>query len=131
MAKELSREPRPRVLIVEDEPVIRLVARDILEDAGFDVVEADSGQEAVRMLEMEAGIVAVFTDVHMPGAVDGLSLARMVPERWPDVRIAVTSGRARPEVGELPAGTLFVPKPYRPEQLVARLQELVSGGSSS
>lgn len=131
MGTDDSAEARPTILIVEDEAIIRLVARDILEDAAFDVIEAASAQEAVEILDGREDVAAVFTDVHMPGDVDGLSLARMASQRWPNVRVAVTSGRARPEISDLPTGTVFVPKPYRPEDLVEKLQALVKGGSDS
>ena len=132
MANDTSpKAGRQTILVVEDEPIVRLVARDILEDAGFDVIEATAGEEAIAVLDERRDIAALFTDVHMPGEPDGLSLARMAPARWPRVKVAVTSGRARPNVGDLPPGTLFVPKPYRPEQLTIDLQRLMSGGSEA
>ena len=130
MAKHIPGEPRPIVLIVEDEPIVRLVARDILEDAGFEVLEAPSAVEAVTTLDERSDVAALFTDVNMPGDVDGLSLARMAPCRWPQVKIVVTSGRARPDVGDLPPTAVFVPKPYRPDALAREIQSLLSDGIS-
>ncbi len=126
-----SQAPRPIVLVVEDEPIVRLVARDTLEESGFEVIEAHTAEEAVATLDGRCDIAAIFTDVHTPGCVDGLELARMAPERWPGVKIAVTSGRARPETCDLPPNALFVPKPYNPGWLAKAIQALVSGGRAS
>lgn len=125
MMNEFTSGQRPLVLIVEDEPIVRLVASDILGEAGFEVIEASTADEAARMLDARPDVAVLFTDVHMPGSIDGLALAKMAPDRWPSVKVVVTSGRARPEVGDLPDGTLFVPKPYRAEEV----QSLLSGGS--
>lgn len=117
------------VLIVEDEPFVRFVARDILEDAGFTVIEVAEAAEALAMLEAHPDIVLIFTDIHMPGSIDGLELARRVATSWPHVHLALTSGRARPREDEMPAGTLFVPKPYHPTQLARQLRRLVDGSA--
>jgi CheY-like chemotaxis protein len=131
MAVGTTLDSRPVVLIVDDEPLVRLVAREVLEDDGCVVIEAATAEEAVALLDSRADIAVLFSDVHMPGDVDGLALARMAPERWPRLRVAVTSGRARPDREELPPGTLFVPKPYRPDLLSVAVQTLLSGGSAS
>lgn len=131
MAEQPTDAPRPIVLVVEDEPIVRLVARDTLEESGFEVIEAQTADEAVATLDERHDIAAVFTDVHMPGAVDGIELARMAPERWPGLKVCVTSGRARPDVADLPPDALFVPKPYHPGWLAKALQAMLRGGKAS
>src|ERR1700730_3227845 len=83
----------PAVLIVEDEPLVRIGAVHIIEDAGFEVIEAASADEAIRILESRSDIRVVFTDVHMPGTMDGLKLAHAVRNRLPPTKKIVTSGR--------------------------------------
>lgn len=117
----------PTVLVVEDEPFVRFVARDILEDAGFEVIEVAEAAEALDVLRARTGIVLLFTDIHMPGPLDGLELARRVASGWPKIKLALTSGRARPREDEMPAGALFVPKPYHPSLLARQLRRLVEG----
>ena len=84
---------KPVVLVVEDENLIRLSALDMVEEAGFEAIAASDADEAIRILESRNDIRAVFTDVHMPGSMDGLRLARVVRNRWPPVALIVTSGR--------------------------------------
>lgn len=115
------------VLVVEDEPFVRFVARDILEEAGFIVIEVAAAAEALDALRTNPEIVLLFTDIHMPGEIDGLELARRAAADWPHVRLALTSGRARLRDGELPEGALFVPKPYHPAQLARQLRRHVEG----
>lgn len=107
-------EPRPGVvaLVVEDETIIRMETADLLDDAGFDVIEAWNAATALRQLERRTGIRLLVTDVHMPGALDGFGLARTVAARWPDVAILVISGVAEPRSGDLPEGARFIPKPF-------------------
>lgn len=98
------------VLIVEDEVLIREVVRAAVEDAGYDVLIADSADAAIAILEARTDIHLVFTDINMPGSMDGLKLAACVRDRWPPVHIIITTGNARPL--EIPANALFIPKPY-------------------
>ena len=100
------------VLIVEDELLLRMDAADMIEAAGFEVVEAANADEAIEMLEARRDITVVFTDIQMPGSMDGLKLARAVRGRWPPIKIVATSGHV--DVGEkdLPEGGRFLPKPY-------------------
>src|SRR5580698_7763267 len=102
----------PAVLIVEDEPLIRMGAGKIIEDAGYEVIEAASADEAIRILESRSDIRVVFTDIHMPGSMDGLKLAHAVRKRWPPIKIIVTSGRSQVSEQELPEGGRFFAKPY-------------------
>ena len=105
---------RPVVLIVEDEVLLRMDAADMIRSAGFDVVEAENAADAIEILEVRPDITVVFTDIQMPGSMDGLKLARAVRGRWPPIKIVATSGLV--DVGEkdLPEGGRFLPKPYAP-----------------
>jgi CheY-like chemotaxis protein len=98
------------VLIVEDEALVREVVQAAVEDAGYDVIIADSADAAIAILETRTDIHLVFTDINMPGSMDGLKLAACVRDRWPPVHIIITTGNARPL--EIPANALFIPKPY-------------------
>jgi CheY-like chemotaxis protein len=115
---------RPVVLIVEDEFLLRMHAAEMIGDSGFDVVEAANADEAIAILEARPEIHVVFTDIQMPGSMDGLKLARFVRGRWPPIKIVATSGFVNVGTGDLPEGSRFLPKPYRPEQVVAALREL-------
>ena len=94
----------PAVLIVEDEALIRMGAVRMIEDAGFEVIEAANADEAIQILESRSGIRVVFTDIHMPGSMDGLKLAHAVRDRWPPIKIIVTSGRELLTERDLPEG---------------------------
>lgn len=100
----------PLVLIVEDEPFVRELAVAAVEDAGFEVVEADNAQAALEILKSRSDVGVLFTDVNMPGVLDGMDLARLVHEQWPAIRLVVTSGRALLE--PVPDDGRFVAKPY-------------------
>jgi CheY-like chemotaxis protein len=113
------------VLIVEDEPLVRLFAVEIVEDAGFDVITAANADEAISILEGRSDIRVVFTDVHMPGSLDGLKLAHAVRNRWPPIKIIVTSWRIRIKDDELPDGARFFAKPYEPSDVTAVLRDWV------
>jgi two-component system, response regulator PdtaR len=103
---------RPIVLVVEDEVLIRLQATDIIQDAGFDVLEAANADEAIQILQSRADIEVIFTDVQMPGSMDGIKLAAAVRDRWPPVKIIATSGRSGDFAKNLPSGGRFISKPY-------------------
>ena len=117
----------PVVLIVEDELLLRMNAVDMIKSAGFEVVEAENADEAIEILEVRRDITVVFTDIQMPGSMDGLKLARAVRGRWPPIKIVATSGLV--DVGEkdLPEGGRFLAKPYRFEELADVLRELIGG----
>ena len=112
------------VLIVEDDLLIRLNAAEIIEAAGFDVVEASNADEAIAILEVRPEIAVLFTDIQMPGSMDGLKLAAAVKGRWPPIKIVATSGLVNVQPDDLPEGGRFLPKPYNPNQLTATLREL-------
>lgn len=117
---------RFKVLIVDDEPLIRMDAASVLEDAGFDVIEAGDADEAIDILNSTSGIWAVFTDVDMPGSMDGIRLAHAVRNRWPPVHIFVMSGHRIVEAADLPAGGRFFSKPYDSVAVIAAFRELHS-----
>jgi len=112
------------VLVVEDEPMLLVNALDFLEDAGFGTVGAANADAAIEILETRDDIRIIFTDVQMPGSMDGIKLARAVRDRWPPISIVVASGRvASPD---LPAGSVFFTKPFDPEKVVAEMHRLVA-----
>jgi len=113
------------VLIVEDEVLLRWTAVTIVEDAGFNVVEAGTGIEAISILEVRDDILVVFTDVEMPGSLDGLQLAHLVYTRWPSIKIIATSGRFRLRADDLPIAARFLHKPYSVIQLTELLKEMM------
>ena len=112
------------VLVVEDEPAIRAWAAMMVEDAGFRVLEAANADEAVLILEARTDIRIVFTDVDMPGSMDGIKLAAAVRGRWPPIEIIVTSGYRSVAESELPERSVFIPKPYQPDQVIETLHRL-------
>jgi CheY-like chemotaxis protein len=111
---------RPVVLVVEDEPLQRMMAVDLVLDAGFDVVEAWSADEAVSILESRSDIRILFTDVDMPGSMDGLKLAAAIRDRWPPIEIIVTSGHIRMPDVDLPDRSVFFAKPYDAAKVTAQ-----------
>ena len=106
------------ILVVEDEPILRLDAVDFLEEAGHTVIEAANAIEAIALLESRMDINVVFTDIEMPGSMDGMMLARAVRDRWPPVTIVVASGRVVPGAGDLPDNVPFLSKPYSPASVL-------------
>jgi CheY-like chemotaxis protein len=114
----------PVILIVEDEFLLRLDSAETIGNAGFEVVQAANADEAIAILKSRPDIRVVFTDIQMPGSMDGLKLARFVRNRWPPIKIIATSGRVVAGDDDLPAGSLFLPKPYRGAKLVAALRGL-------
>src|SRR5476651_2792218 len=118
---------RPVVLIVEDELLLRMDAADMIAAAGFEVVEARDADQAIEILEARRDITVVFTDIQMPGSMDGLKLARAVRGRWPPIQIIATSGRVDVAQTDLPEGGRFLPKPYSPGQVAGVLWELTGG----
>jgi|tagenome__1003787_1003787.scaffolds.fasta_scaffold20942908_4 CheY-like chemotaxis protein len=115
---------RPIVLIVEDEFLLRMNAVEMIEQAGFDVIEVCNADEAITALENRSDIRVVFTDIQMPGSMDGLKLAAAVRGRWPPIKIIATSGRYVIREGDLPEGGLFLPKPYTSEAISSLLHEI-------
>jgi two-component system, response regulator PdtaR len=115
------------VLVAEDELLIRMVAADVLTDAGFDVVEAGHAEDALTVLQDRQGAIhLLFTDIHMPGPMNGLDLAHHVRRVWPHVALLITSGEKRPQSARLPAGSVFLTKPYRHDHVVAHARALTA-----
>src|SRR4051812_3349891 len=94
--------PRPVVLVVEDEPLLRMYAVSIVEDAGLEALEASNADQAIALLERNSNIRVIFTDIDMPGSMDGLKLARAVRDRWPPVEIILTSGHVHVQTSDIP-----------------------------
>jgi two-component sensor histidine kinase/FixJ family two-component response regulator len=119
----------PNVLVVEDEMLLRMRAVDIVEDAGFNPIEAISADQAISILEARSDISLLFTDIQMPGSIDGLKLAHAVHDRWPSIKIILVSGRAKPSETERPLDSRFFSKPLGVAQMIAELQDMVGAGA--
>lgn len=115
------------VLIVEDEPLIRFATLDALEGVGHQVLEAGTADEAMVLFRNHAGIDVLFTDVDMPGSMDGLQLARRLRAIRPQIALIITSGVVNLDPMLLPANTIFLPKPYKYEALLEAIYELAPG----
>jgi CheY-like chemotaxis protein len=117
---------RPLILVVEDETLVRMTLVDVLEDAGFKVIQAVHADEALRVLRAVSGIEAVVTDVEMPqGNINGFELARKVRKDRQEIGVLIASGRAAPKPGDLPDGALFIGKPVHPDTLVQLIRRLL------
>jgi CheY-like chemotaxis protein len=121
----ISVAKRAVILIVEDELLIRMHAVEMIEEA-FEVVEAASAEEAIAILEARLDIRVVFTDIQMPGSMDGLKLAAAVRDRWPPIKIVATSGHVKIGADDLPQGGRFLRKPYSPAEIMQTLRELIA-----
>jgi len=119
-----ERVSRPLVLIVEDEPLLRLLAVSLIEEAGFDTLEASSADQAIAFLETDAHIQIVFTDIDLPGGMDGMRLAAEIRDRWPPIELILTSGHVKVSDAELLARGHFFSKPYDAGQLIRTLRSL-------
>lgn len=113
------------VLVVEDEPLLRLDISESLTDAGFVVFEACNAVEAINILAEHHEIRLVFTDVDMPGGMDGIRLAAYIRDRWPPLKIIVTSGFRQVCEADIPAETRFFSKPYDPHQIARSMQDML------
>ena len=119
-------QPKSVILVVDDEPLLRLAGTAMVEDAGFEAIEASNADEAIRILEGRNDVRLLFTDIDMPnGSQNGLRLAEAVRRRWPPIEIIVVSGHQVPEVTELPEASVFFPKPYVENEVVARMRLLL------
>jgi two-component system, response regulator PdtaR len=115
----------PIVLVVEDEALLRLLAVEVVVEAGCVALEAGDADEAVALLESRSDISLLFTDIGRPGSMDGLKLAHAVRGRWPPIKILLVSGQVRLQPSELPSSSRFVGKPYRAAAMVEELRSLV------
>jgi two-component system, response regulator PdtaR len=111
------------VLVVEDEPIVRMMAVDCVEEAGLEAIEASNADEALRVLRGCSAIDIVFTDVRMPGTIDGFQLARVIASEWPATQVMVTSGHVASDEAMGSGAHRFFPKPYRPDVLIAAFRE--------
>ncbi len=118
------------ILVVEDEPIIRLGLATAIEDAGYGVLEAASADEALRRLMVSGDYGVMVTDVDMPGSMNGIELAHYVRTRWPGIQILVISGKVGVAPSQLPPGALFMSKPYQEPRLLSMIESLATRGSS-
>ena len=122
----MNRKPSPAVLVVEDDWLLRLIAVEIVEDAGLVAIEAANADEAIAILECRADIALIFTDVDMPGSMDGLKLAHAVRRRWPPIKIIIVSGKTHLSNADLPSDARFFSKPYSAPNMISELRSLVA-----
>ena len=116
--------PRPVALVVDDEPLLTIVAMNIADDLGFSAISASNADEALSILEKRDDIRLVLTDVNMPGSLDGIALARTVRNRWPPIKLLVVSGRPLPDPASLPAGAMFLAKPFGVSDIDGMVRQL-------
>ena len=116
------------VMLVDNEAVVRWELADRLGKMGFVVLQAGTADDAIALLKAHPEITLLFTDIKMPGTMDGVRLAHYVRDRWPPVKIIVLSGAVDVEPSALPHGSIFLPKPYDPELLVETLGGIMGGG---
>ena len=119
--------PAIRVLLVEDEFLIRLILVEVLSDAGFQVTEADDGEEAITIMEREKSYDLLITDIQMPGSTDGIAVARHARERWPQIPILFATARVDSigAFGKLGENDVVLQKPYGPQELLAVARRLL------
>ena len=113
------------VLVVEDEMLLRMRAVDMVEEAGFTSVEALDADQAVAILESRSDIALLFTDIQMPGSMDGLKLAHAVHKRWPPIKIILVSGQLKLADLELPADSRFFGKPLEAKVMIAQMRSMI------
>jgi two-component sensor histidine kinase/CheY-like chemotaxis protein len=118
-----------KVLVVEDEMVLRMRAVDMVEDAGFTAVEAVNADQALAILETRSDISLLFSDIQMPGSMDGLKLAHAVHDRWPSIKIILVSGLVKVSDADKPTDSRFFGKPLEVKQMIAELQEMIGAGA--
>ncbi|HEV7257752.1 MAG TPA: response regulator [Bosea sp. (in: a-proteobacteria)] len=117
---------RQIVLVVEDEPILMMDAVDLIEQAGFEAVEATNADEAIKILLSRPDIHILFTDIDMPGSMDGVKLAQIARDRWPPIEIIIVSGHRTVHEDDMPDRGLFFAKPYSPRAVKAALQSFVA-----
>jgi CheY-like chemotaxis protein len=112
------------VLIVEDDELAREPGVEFLSDAGFQVLEATNGEEALSLLESNPNIRVLFTDINMPAPLDGITLASVAAVQWPHLAIIIASGNVSPRSGGLPRGIILTHKPYNPQSVIRLIREI-------
>ena len=113
------------VLVVEDEPLLNLDVSEALRDDGLDPVQVDTAEAALAVLERRGDIRFVFTDVNLPGKIDGIALAEQIQRRWPQIDVLITSGRRQARLERSPGYDRFVRKPYRAKAVARRIHEII------
>ena len=121
----MSENEQPVALVVEDETLLRLHAAGLLEEHGFAVLEAANATEALNVLQSRSDVRLLFTDIQMPGNLDGMDLVREVHARWPRVLLVIASGRMKPPQAEIPDDGRFVSKPYGAQELFREVDDLM------
>lgn len=122
---------RTVVLVVEDNPIILFNAVYLVESAGFEAIGAKNADEAIRILEAKPHIHLVFTDVEMPGTMDGIKLAHYIRGRWPQVHLIIVSGRTLVNESDLPASSTFFAKPYDERKLILEMKRMLSASDDA
>jgi two-component system, response regulator PdtaR len=125
MMDAMANKPAPVILIVEDDPFLRMLTVEFVSEAGFETLEACDADQAIAILESCSGIAVLFTDINMPGSMDGLQLAHVVSNRWPALEILIASGHVRLRQADLPPNGRFLGKPYPAAAMIAELHSLV------
>jgi CheY-like chemotaxis protein len=113
-------------LVVDDEVFARLYAAQILLDEGFTVLEAADAAEGLEVLNRNSAVDLLFTDISMPGEMDGLALINKARGIRPDIALLVTSGLMQPQDGDIAWGVKFLPKPYTAQALMRMIRQLQS-----
>lgn len=119
-----------KILVVEDEPLIRLGLVSVIEEAGYIALEAANADAAIRVLEADSSVRLVVTDVDMPGSMDGIKLAHYVNRKWPPIKLIVISGKIGVKPGELPEGARFMGKPYQEAALLDLMKTMTAQGGA-
>lgn len=120
---------RARILVAEDQILVRMHGCDMLESAGFDVLEAENADEAVALLEQHDDVNLLFSDIDMPGSMDGLELAAVVHDRWPRVGLLITSGHRRPGNQAIPDNGRFIAKPWKEGTVLDEIRSILDAKS--
>jgi CheY-like chemotaxis protein len=107
----------PAILVVDDEVIVRIDLVDTIQEAGFATFEANNADEAIQLMEEHSEIQVLFTDIDVPGTMDGLKLSHYIRDRWPPVRIVITSGHVMATPDQMPAEAVFIAKPHQPADL--------------
>ena len=124
MPLDHSRLPQV-VLVVEDEMLLRMKAVDMVEDAGYISAEAIDADEALAILQSRSDIALLFTDVQMPGSMNGLQLAHVVHARWPPIKIILASGQLKLSTSDIPQNSRFFGKPLKSDEMIAQMREML------
>lgn len=123
--------PKTAVLVVDDNATVRWLLAELLAVEGYETCEAGDADEAMQCMALRPDIQAVVTDIEMPGSMNGLAMAAKIRVAYPGTAILLTSGRHHPAAADLPPGSMFLPKPWQPGEIVAKLQQLLLPGEDA